>query len=63
LLQLLLDPEGSGPDTHYKVLQATAEALKLYEKETGINTLKFGDIEMFGIVSILLKQIFSFRLV
>jgi glucosamine-6-phosphate deaminase len=24
---LTLDPEGSGPDTHYKVLQATAEAV------------------------------------
>lgn len=30
-----LDPEGSGPDTHYKVLQAITEALRLYEKESG----------------------------
>ncbi|MEE8441297.1 MAG: glucosamine-6-phosphate deaminase [Spirochaetia bacterium] len=29
------DPEGSGPDTHYKVLQAISEALRLYEKESG----------------------------
>lgn len=35
-----LDPEGSGPDTHYKVLQAVAEALRLYEKETGISDIK-----------------------
>lgn len=34
------DPEGSGPDTHYKVLQATSEALKLYEKETGNSNIK-----------------------
>jgi len=29
-----LDPESSGPDTHYKVLQAVAEALKIYRKES-----------------------------
>ncbi len=38
-----LDPEGSGPDTHYKVLQTTSEALKLYEQETG-----FKDIKVWG---------------
>ncbi len=31
-VSVALDPEGSGPDTHYKVLQATTEALKLHEK-------------------------------
>lgn len=40
VLTLALDPEGSGPDTHYKVLQAIAEALKLYEKEEDISGLK-----------------------
>ncbi|MDT3697318.1 MAG: glucosamine-6-phosphate deaminase [Ignavibacterium sp.] len=40
IVSVALDPEGSGPDTHYKVLQATAEALKLYEKETGIKEVK-----------------------
>lgn len=35
-----LDPEGSGPDTHYKVLQAITEALKLYEKESGKSDIK-----------------------
>ncbi len=30
VVTLALDPEASGPDTHYKVLQALAEALKLY---------------------------------
>lgn len=34
------DPEGSGPDTHYKVLQAVAAALKLYEEETNVEDLK-----------------------
>ena len=33
VVTVALDPEGSGPDTHYKVLQATTEALRLYEKE------------------------------
>lgn len=35
VITVALDPEGSGPDTHYKVLQAIAEALKLYEKQAG----------------------------
>jgi glucosamine-6-phosphate deaminase len=37
------DPEGSGPDTHYKVMQAISEALKRYEQETGHH-----DIEIWG---------------
>ncbi|MEN8193909.1 MAG: glucosamine-6-phosphate deaminase [Bacteroidota bacterium] len=40
IVTVALDPEGSGPDTHYKVLQAVAEALKLYEAETGIKDIK-----------------------
>lgn len=40
---LALDPEGSGPDTHYKVLQAIAHALALYEEQTGIK-----DIQVLG---------------
>jgi len=40
IVTVALDPEGSGPDTHYKVLQATSEALKLYEKETGNSDIK-----------------------
>lgn len=28
-----LDPEGSGPDTHYKVLQAVSAALSLYREK------------------------------
>lgn len=40
IVTVALDPEGSGPDTHYKVLQAVSEALKLYEKETDISDIK-----------------------
>ncbi len=35
-----LDPEASGPDTHYKVLQVMAEALKMYEQETDKHDMK-----------------------
>ena len=35
MVTVALDPEASGPDTHYKVLQAIAEALRRYEQETG----------------------------
>jgi glucosamine-6-phosphate deaminase len=40
IVTVALDPEGSGPDTHYKVLQAITEALKLYEKETGRSDIR-----------------------
>ncbi len=33
VVTLALDPEASGPDTHYKVMQAVAEAIKLYKKK------------------------------
>jgi len=32
IITLALDPEGSGPDTHYKTLMALYEAIKLYHK-------------------------------
>ena len=35
IITVAFDPEGSGPDTHYKVLQATAEAVRMYEEESG----------------------------
>ena len=35
VVTVALDPEASGPDTHYKVLQAFSEALKVYQKESG----------------------------
>jgi glucosamine-6-phosphate deaminase len=40
VLSLTFDPEGSGPDTHYKVLQATAEALRLWKQEEDITYLR-----------------------
>ncbi|RMH60943.1 MAG: glucosamine-6-phosphate deaminase [Calditrichaeota bacterium] len=40
VITVAFDPEGSGPDTHYKVLQAVTEALKLYVKKTGRKDIK-----------------------
>jgi glucosamine-6-phosphate deaminase len=39
-VSVAFDPEGSGPDTHYKVLQAISEALKLHEKKSGRKDIK-----------------------
>jgi len=39
-ISLALDPEGSGPDTHYKVLQTIAAAVKEWGKEEDISQLK-----------------------
>ncbi|MEP2296304.1 glucosamine-6-phosphate isomerase, partial [Algoriphagus sp.] len=39
-ISLTLDPEGSGPDTHYKVLQATAAAVKKWGEEADISELR-----------------------
>lgn len=40
VLSVAFDPEGSGPDTHYKALQAVAEALRMYERETGNTNIR-----------------------
>jgi len=40
VVSVAFDPEGSGPDTHYKALQAVAEALKMYEKESGDSSVR-----------------------
>lgn len=40
IITVAYDPESSGPDTHYKVLQALAEAVKIYEKNSGRTDLK-----------------------
>ncbi len=40
VITVALDPEGSGPDTHYKVLQAITEALRLYEKDADVSKLR-----------------------
>ena len=40
VISLALDPEGSGPDTHYKVLQTIANAVRLWAKETDLSNLR-----------------------
>jgi glucosamine-6-phosphate deaminase len=40
IISLAFDPEGSGPDTHYKVLQALAEALRQWRKEKDLAGLR-----------------------
>lgn len=40
VLSLAFDPEGSGPDTHYKVLQAIADAIRLWKQEKDLSHLK-----------------------
>ncbi len=40
VISLALDPEGSGPDTHYKVLQAIAEAVRMWQKEEDLSHLR-----------------------
>ncbi|CAN5415111.1 glucosamine-6-phosphate deaminase [soil metagenome] len=42
IVSLAFDPEGSGPDTHYKVLQVLHEALTQYNKKTGKTPLVWG---------------------
>ena len=40
VVSLTFDPEGSGPDTHYKVLQALAEAIRLWNQEQDLSELR-----------------------
>ncbi len=40
IVSVALDPEASGPDTHYKVLQAITEALRRYEQSSGRSDIK-----------------------
>jgi len=40
VISLAFDPEGSGPDTHYKVLQVLAEALRQYSIEADISKMR-----------------------
>jgi len=40
VLSLAYDPEGSGPDTHYKVLQILADALREWRKEKDLSRLR-----------------------
>jgi glucosamine-6-phosphate deaminase len=40
VVSLAFDPEGSGPDTHYKVLQVIAEALRMWSEEKDLSKLR-----------------------
>jgi glucosamine-6-phosphate deaminase len=40
VISLAFDPEGSGPDTHYKVLQALAEAIRQWKKEKNLSDIR-----------------------
>ena len=40
VISLAFDPEGSGPDTHYKVLQAIAAALREWSKKEDLSDLR-----------------------
>ncbi len=40
VISLAFDPEGSGPDTHYKVLQVIADAIRLWQQEKDLSNLR-----------------------
>jgi len=40
VVSMAYDPEGSGPDTHYKVLKALAQALRIWQKEEDLSKLR-----------------------
>jgi len=40
IVTVAFDPEGSGPDTHYKVMQAIAEAVRRYTQENGDSSMR-----------------------
>lgn len=40
VISVVIDPEGSGPDTHYKVLQAIAAAVTAWNQEADLSNLK-----------------------
>jgi len=40
VISLAFDPEGSGPDTHYKVLQVIADAVRSWKEEEDLSNLR-----------------------
>ncbi|MBK7479915.1 MAG: glucosamine-6-phosphate isomerase [Bacteroidales bacterium] len=40
VVSMAYDPEGSGPDTHYKVLKAIAQALRVWKEEEDLSKLR-----------------------
>ncbi len=71
IITLAFDPEGSGPDTHYKVLQAIADAIRIWSKEYDISKLriwgyrnvwyKYHPAEATHIIPVSLNDISSFN--
>ncbi|MDY6327846.1 MAG: hypothetical protein SPL42_02295 [Bacteroidales bacterium] len=71
IVTLAFDPEGSGPDTHYKVLQAIADAIRMWRKEHDTSSLriwgyrnvwyKYHPAEATHIVPVSLNDISSFN--
>lgn len=44
VVTVAFDPEGSGPDTHYKVMQAVSEALKMHNSKKDIRVLGYRNV-------------------
>ncbi len=44
IVSVAFDPEASGPDTHYKVLQALSEALKMYKTKKEIQVIGYRNV-------------------
>ncbi|MCF6335694.1 MAG: hypothetical protein L3J12_08130, partial [Spirochaetales bacterium] len=44
IVSVAFDPEASGPDTHYKVMQAVAEALKIHKTKKNIRVLGYRNV-------------------
>lgn len=40
VITLAFDPEGSGPDTHYKVMQTIAEAVRIWKEKEDLSNLR-----------------------
>ena len=58
VISVALDPEASGPDTHYKVLQAISEARRFTSRKASKRRFGSGGTEMSGSGLILLRPIF-----
>ncbi len=44
VVTVAFDPEASGPDTHYKVMQAVSEALKMHKSKKDIKVLGYRNV-------------------
>ena len=44
VVTVAFDPEGSGPDTHYKVMQTVTEALKMHKSKKEIEVLGYRNV-------------------